>query len=169
MRAVGQVTSDHAHLHTALLDVRQMFHTLHVYGIQVPEHDHDQLQRTSERLEELHSSAIIVQKSVQPVQAHYLTITQEKVAQFSVSVRDFHQRFDTEGPGAVGDDLAKGLMLLKEYSDEIATLLKHRQTLDEEEDVFDLAATQYPGLDDAVIVMKQLRDVFTIYNQLRVR
>lgn len=35
MRAVGQVSSEHAHLHTALLDVRQMFHTLHIYGIQV--------------------------------------------------------------------------------------------------------------------------------------
>lgn len=35
MRAVGRVSQDHAHLHTALLDVRQMFHTLQVYGIVV--------------------------------------------------------------------------------------------------------------------------------------
>lgn len=35
VKAVRQVTSQHAHLHTAILDVRQMFHTLSVYGIEV--------------------------------------------------------------------------------------------------------------------------------------
>lgn len=35
VQAVRQVTSQHAHLHTAILDVRQMFHTLNVYGIEV--------------------------------------------------------------------------------------------------------------------------------------
>lgn len=35
VQAVRQVTSEHAHLHTAILDVRQMFHTLSVYGIEV--------------------------------------------------------------------------------------------------------------------------------------
>lgn len=47
-------------------------------------------------------------------------------------------------------------------------LLKEREQLDQEEDVFDLPATQYPGLDNAVVVMQQLREVFTIYQQLRV-
>lgn len=34
--------------------------------------------------------------------------------------------------------------------------------------MFDLPATQYPGLDSAVVVMQQLREIFTIYQQLRV-
>lgn len=50
----------------------------------------------------------------------------------------------------------------------MAELLKEREQLDQEEDVFDLPATQYPGLDNAVVVMQQLREVFAIYQQLRV-
>lgn len=48
-------------------------------------------------------------------------------------------------------------------------MLDERRVLDEEEDVFDLAATQYPGLDSAIHVMDQMRDVFNVYKQLRVR
>lgn len=57
---------------------------------------------------------------------------------------------------------------LQEYSNKVAELLKEREQLDQEEDVFDLPATQYPGLDSAVVVMQQLREVFGIYLQLRV-
>lgn len=58
---------------------------------------------------------------------------------------------------------------LQEYSDKVVELLKEREQLDQEEDVFDLPATQYPGLDNAVVVMQQLREIFSIYQQLRVR
>lgn len=57
---------------------------------------------------------------------------------------------------------------LQEYSDKVVELIKEREQLDQEEDVFDLPATQYPGLDNAVVVMQQLREVFAIYQQLRV-
>ncbi|XP_069945849.1 dynein axonemal heavy chain 10-like isoform X2 [Cherax quadricarinatus] len=167
MRAVGRVSSEHANLHTSLLDVRQMFHTLHVYGIEVLESDHEGLENTAEQLEVLHHSAITVQKNVQPVQAFFLSNTKKKVAEFRETVKHFHDKFVTQGPGAVGDNLDKGVELLKEYSDEVLVFLKQRQELDEEEDIFDLAATQYPGLDNAILVLNQLKDVFNIYQQLR--
>lgn len=81
--------------------------------LQVPESDHQQLEKTSERLEALHSSVITVQKAVQPVQTFYLSNTQKKVVEFSMSVKEFHNRFETQGPGAVGEDLEKGVKLLK--------------------------------------------------------
>ncbi|XP_037781858.1 dynein heavy chain 10, axonemal-like [Penaeus monodon] len=167
MRAVGRVSQDHAHLHTALLDVRQMFHTLQVYGIVVPREDHEQLEETSARLDVLHHTATSVQKNIEPVQKFFLANTQKKVADFSAVVQKFCERFESQGPGAVGEDLDKGVALLKEYTEEVSQLLDQRRVLDEEEDVFDLAATQYPGLDSAIHVMDQMRDVFNVYKQLR--
>ncbi|KAK7015536.1 hypothetical protein SK128_021630, partial [Halocaridina rubra] len=168
MKAVGQVSYEQAHLHTSLLDVRQMFHTLHVYGITVPQQDYDLLEDTSARLEVLHQTAITVQKAVEPIQAHFLTSTQKKIEEFSSTVLEFYRRFEEHGPGSVGEDLEKGVQLLKEYSAETEVLLQCRKALDEEEDIFDLAATQYPGLDNAVCVMEQLRGVFKIYQQLQI-
>ncbi|XP_063870908.1 dynein axonemal heavy chain 10-like isoform X4 [Scylla paramamosain] len=167
VRAVRQVTSQHAHLHTAILDVRQMFHTLSVYGIEVMDSDHRKLELTSERLEVLHQNSITVKRSLQPTQAFFLAKTQQKVFDFSKAVQRFQQKFESKGPGTVGEDLERGVVLLKEYSKKVDELQKEREQLDQEEDVFDLPATQYPGLDKAVVVMQQLREVFAIYQQLR--
>lgn len=54
------------------------------------------------------------------------------------------------------------------YADEMGELERERAGLDEEEDVFDLPATQYPGLDQVVLIMTRLKKVFNIYQQLRV-
>ncbi|XP_068224168.1 LOW QUALITY PROTEIN: dynein axonemal heavy chain 10-like [Palaemon carinicauda] len=167
MKGVGQVSSEQAHLHTALLDVSQMFHTLQVYGIEVPRRDYEQLDDTSARLEVLHQTATGVQKAVEPVQQLFLTSTQRKIEDFSDTVREFHKRFEEQGPGSVGEDLERGVVLLKEYSVEVEELLKIRRALDEEEDIFDLAATQYPGLDNAIHVLSQTKGVFAIYQKLR--
>ncbi|XP_064083938.1 uncharacterized protein LOC135199712 [Macrobrachium nipponense] len=167
MKGVGQVSSEQAHLHTALLDVSQMFHTLQVYGIKVPKRDYEQLDDTSARLEVLHQTAATVQKAVEPVQQLFLSSTQNKIDEFSSTVRDFHRRFEDQGPGSVGENLERGVELLKEYSAEVEELLKIRRALEEEEEIFDLAATQYPGLDNAIHVMKQMKGVFAIYQKLR--
>ncbi|KAK3856109.1 hypothetical protein Pcinc_037532 [Petrolisthes cinctipes] len=167
LRAVGEVRYQHAHLHTDISDVRQMFHTLHVYGIQVQETEHRKLDTASEKLEILQQNALKVQRSLGPVHAFHLANTQSKVADFSTRVDKFHSRFENSGPGAVGEDLEKGLELLKMYSEEMGKLEKERKGLDEEEDVFDLPATQYPGLDHIVLVMARLKKVFNIYQQLR--
>lgn len=54
-----------------------------------------------------------MQKTVQPVQNFFLANTQQKVAEFSITVKKFYERFETCGPGSVGDDLERGVMLLK--------------------------------------------------------
>lgn len=43
----------------------------------------------------------------------HLANTQRKVEDFSARVEKFHARFESSGPGAVGEDLEKGLELLK--------------------------------------------------------
>lgn len=57
---------------------------------------------------------------------------------------------------------------MQRYADEMGELERERAGLDEEEDVFDLPATQYPGLDQVVLIMTRLKKVFNIYQQLRV-
>lgn len=81
--------------------------------IQVPDSDHQQLKDASERLEVFHHNAITVQKAVQPVQNFFLANTQKKVTEFSITVKKFQEKFETCGPGTVGDDLEKGVVLLK--------------------------------------------------------
>ena len=136
-----------------------------------------------------------MKRSLQPTQTFYLNKTQEKVTDFSKAVQRFQKKFESKGPGSVGEDLDSGVGLLKvrllfnilyqafskratnahliifllqEYSKKVVELLREREQLDQEEDVFDLPATQYPGLDNAVVVMQQLREVFVIYQQLKV-
>lgn len=61
----------------------------------------------------LHHTATSVQKNIEPVQKFFLANTQKKVADFSAVVQTFCERFESQGPGAVGEDLDKGVALLK--------------------------------------------------------
>lgn len=80
---------------------------------QVQETEHRKLDTASEKLEILQQNALKVQRSVGPVHSFHLANTQRKVEDFSARVEKFHARFESSGPGAVGEDLEKGLELLK--------------------------------------------------------
>lgn len=75
--------------------------------------DHRKLELTSEKLEVLHQNSITVKRSLQPTQALFLAKTQQKVSDFSKTVKRFQERFESQGPGSVGEDLERGVGLLK--------------------------------------------------------
>lgn len=75
--------------------------------------DHRKLEVTSEKLEVLHENSIKVKRSLQPTQSLFLAKTQQKVADFSKTVKRFQERFESKGPGCVGEDLERGVGLLK--------------------------------------------------------
>lgn len=75
--------------------------------------DHRKLELTSEKLEILHQNSITVKRSLQPTQAFFLAKTQQKVSDFSKAVQRFQQKFESKGPGSVGEDLERGVVLLK--------------------------------------------------------
>lgn len=81
--------------------------------LQVLDSDHRKLEVTSEKLEVLHQNSLAVKRSLQPTQALFLAKTQQKVADFSKTVKRFQERFESQGPGSVGEDLERGVGLLK--------------------------------------------------------
>lgn len=50
---------------------------------------------------------------MQPTQTFFLAKTQQKVTDFSKAVQRFQDKFESKGPGSVGEELDRGVGLLK--------------------------------------------------------
>ncbi|NXD07257.1 DYH10 protein, partial [Nothocercus nigrocapillus] len=91
-----------------------------------------------------------------------------QVGDYSKEIADFFHRFTTEGPGAVGEDLDRGLELMDIFEKEVENLEKSHQELGNAEKLFDLPITLYPELIKAQNDMRGLKQIYEIYKLQRV-
>ncbi|VDO03424.1 unnamed protein product [Rodentolepis nana] len=83
--------------------------------------------------------------------------------QFDKIVNKFIQKFETEGPMNVGENLDYGLVLMKECSEEIQGLTTKHQELLVSERLFDLPPSYSKGLIKAKKQMESLQKIYKIY------
>ncbi|NXF29028.1 DYH10 protein, partial [Nyctibius bracteatus] len=91
-----------------------------------------------------------------------------RIEDYSKEVKDFFHKFMTEGPGAVGENLDKGLELMAIFEKELEKLEKIRQELGSVEKLFDLPVTVYPDLMKARNDMEGLKKIYEIYELQKV-
>uniref|UniRef100_A0A8D3BG74 AAA+ ATPase domain-containing protein n=1 Tax=Scophthalmus maximus TaxID=52904 RepID=A0A8D3BG74_SCOMX len=91
------------------------------------------------------------------------SFTQEKTEEFKKEVSIFAESFDMHGPGAVGDDLEKGLTILETYEADLANIMAGRQKLANAEKLFDLPVTVFPEIITMQKEMMGLRQIYDIY------
>ncbi|NWH62016.1 DYH10 protein, partial [Geococcyx californianus] len=91
-----------------------------------------------------------------------------QIEDYSKDLGDFFQKLTIKGPGAVGEDLDKGLELMPIFEKEMEKLEKIRQELGSAETLFDLPVTVFPDLMKAQNDMKGLKQIYEIYDLQRV-
>ncbi|NXC37428.1 DYH10 protein, partial [Campylorhamphus procurvoides] len=91
-----------------------------------------------------------------------------QIEDYSKETEDFFQKFMAEGPGAVGDDLDKGLELMAAFDKELERLEQRYRELGSAEKLLGLPAAAYPDLIKAQNDAKGLRQVYQIYEAQRV-
>ncbi|NWX97079.1 DYH10 protein, partial [Nothoprocta ornata] len=91
-----------------------------------------------------------------------------QVGDYRKQIADFFHRFTTEGPGAVGEDLDRGLELMDIFEKELEDLEESHQELGNAEKLFDLPITLYPELIKAQNDMRGLKQIYEIYKLQRV-
>ena len=56
----------------------------------------------------------------------FTEITQTQISEFKTGILSFSERFNTDGPGAVGNDLDHGLKILTDFKKELANYESER-------------------------------------------
>uniref|UniRef100_A0A3B4UD57 Dynein axonemal heavy chain 10 n=1 Tax=Seriola dumerili TaxID=41447 RepID=A0A3B4UD57_SERDU len=91
------------------------------------------------------------------------TFTQEKTEEFKQELSIFAESFNMHGPGAVGDDLEKGLTIMGTYETDLAKVVAGRQELANAEKLLDLPVTVYPEVISMQKDMKGLRQIYDVF------
>uniref|UniRef100_A0A8C6Y8I9 Dynein axonemal heavy chain 10 n=1 Tax=Naja naja TaxID=35670 RepID=A0A8C6Y8I9_NAJNA len=144
------------------LDIQERYRTLAMYNI-ITEEEKDLVDKIKLMWETLYADAAGVDHSLGSIKKTFTEITREQIGNYSKEIDDFYQRFVTEGPGSVGENLDRGLELMVVFEKELEKHEKNRQELANAEKLFDLPITMYPDMIKIQKEMKGLRQIYEIY------
>uniref|UniRef100_A0A8B9BUE2 Dynein axonemal heavy chain 10 n=1 Tax=Anser brachyrhynchus TaxID=132585 RepID=A0A8B9BUE2_9AVES len=143
------------------LDIWERYRTLAMYSIPVKEQE--MADKIKKKWEALFFEASEVDHNLGGIKKKFTEMTQQQIEDYSKEITDFFHKFMAEGPGAVGENLDKGLELMAIFEKEVEKLEKVHQELGSVERLFDLPATVYPDLTKAQNDMKGLKQIYEIY------
>ncbi|KAM6297937.1 dynein axonemal heavy chain 10 [Aegotheles albertisi] len=149
------------------LDIWERYRTLAMYNIPVAKEEQEMADKIKEEWEALLLEASEVDHNLARTKRKFTKITEQQIEDYKKEIEDFFQKFMTEGPGAVGEDLDKGLELMTIFEKEVEKLEKIHQELGSVEKLFDLPVTVYPDLVKTQNSMKGLKQIYEIYELQR--
>ncbi|XP_040439457.1 dynein heavy chain 10, axonemal [Falco naumanni] len=148
------------------LDIWERYRTLAMYNIPVAKEEQEMADKIREKWETLFFEASEVDHNLGDIKRTFTKVTQQQIEDYRKEVEAFAHKFMTEGPGAVGENLDKGLELLAIFEKEVENLEKIHQELRSVEKLFDLPVTVYPDLMKAQDDVKGLKQIYDIYELL---
>ncbi|XP_030074215.1 dynein axonemal heavy chain 10 [Microcaecilia unicolor] len=146
-------------------DVQERYRTLENYNIQFSDEERILVNNIQQIWENLCDESRDVDHSLGSVKKKFTQITKEQIRDYQKLLEEFATRFRSEGPGAVGNNLDKGLEILQVFETELAEHEKSRQELANAEKLFDLPITMYSDLLLVQHEMKGLRQIYDIYSK----
>ncbi|GAB0196984.1 dynein axonemal heavy chain 10 [Grus japonensis] len=149
------------------LDIWERYRTLAMYNVPVAKEEQEMADSIKEKWETLLFEASEVDHNLGGIKRKFTKITQQQIEDYSKEIEDFFHKFVTEGPGAVGENLDKGLELMAIFEKEVEKLEQNHQELSSIEKLFDLPVTVYPDLVKAQNDMKGLKQIYEIYELQR--
>ncbi|MBN3296580.1 DYH10 protein, partial [Amia calva] len=144
-------------------DIQERYRTLRMYSVQAPQEEIELSENIKQIWSELFTESRQVDRSLGRVKKTFTQITKEQTEEYKKEVSVFAENFSIAGPGAVGDDLDKGIDVLVSYETELAGFEKKRQELANAEKLFDLPITMYPELLKVQKEMNGLRQIYDLY------
>ncbi|XP_048858906.1 dynein axonemal heavy chain 10 [Brienomyrus brachyistius] len=145
------------------IDIQERYRTLGMYKVAVTEEEMVLVGNIRQLWNDLLAESRQVDRSLGRVKKKFTEITKEQIQTFKQELSVFAENFSIRGPGAAGDDMEKGVAMLKLYEAELASIETSRQELSNAEKLFDLPFTMYPELLDVQKEIKGLQQIYHIY------
>lgn len=136
-----------------------------MYKAEIPEDEEKTLDVINNHWDELLYRSKCVDVELTPIKRQFTVLTKDEIGQFKDEMAIFTDKFETEGPSTVGEDLDKGFQLMKSFQAEIAKYEKSSAELSNAEKLFGLEVTPYPRLVKAKQEMESLALVYDLYER----
>ncbi|XP_031164939.2 dynein heavy chain 10, axonemal [Sander lucioperca] len=144
-------------------DIQEKYRTLAMYKVEVGEDELELVANIVQMWNDLFAESRQMDRSLTDVKKSFTQTTKVKTEEFKQELSIFAESFNMHGPGAVGDDLEKGLTIMGTYEAELAKIVSGRQELANAEKLLDLPVTVYPEVISMQKDMKGLRQIYGVY------
>ncbi|XP_009299843.1 dynein axonemal heavy chain 10 [Danio rerio] len=144
-------------------DAQERYRTLSMYIVETTEEEMQLSANISILWNDLFMESRQVDRSLVKVKKTFAEITLNQIEEYKQELFIFAESFNMHGPGAVGDDLEKGLQIMSTYETELVRVEARRQELAKAEKLFNLPITMYPELLNVQKEMRGLRQIYEIF------
>ncbi|XP_031712248.1 dynein heavy chain 10, axonemal [Anarrhichthys ocellatus] len=145
------------------IDIQERYRTMAMYKVELGEDERELVANIDKMWNDLFAESRQVDRSLTGVKKSYTQTTKEKIEEFKQELSVFAESFNMHGPGAVGDDLEKGLTIMETYEADLAKIVAGRHELANVEKLLDLPVTVYPVVVSIQNEMKGLRQIYDVY------
>ncbi|TKS80370.1 Dynein heavy chain 10, axonemal [Collichthys lucidus] len=145
------------------LDIQERYRTLAMYNVEIREKELELVAKIDQMWSDLFTESRQVDRSLTDVKKSFTAVTTEKIEKFRMEVSIFAESFNMHGPGAVGDDLEKGLAIMGKYEADLANVVAEQLELANAEQLLDLPVTVYPEVISIQKEIKGLRQIYDVY------
>ncbi|KAM7539583.1 hypothetical protein Aperf_G00000039574 [Anoplocephala perfoliata] len=137
---------------------------LRQYGLQITSNEEMDFKSVRDSWIDLLKQAKVTKINLNRPRKKFKYATKVEANQFAKTVNEFLQRFESEGPMNTGENLDRGLVLMKQYNEELQNLTGKYHELLSAERLFDLPASYLDGLNKAQKQMESLELIYRIYS-----
>ncbi|KAI4469012.1 dynein heavy chain [Holotrichia oblita] len=143
MQAISTILKTNVSSELKYLNFQETYRVLAQHDIAYDPEDEALAYQLEEDWKRVYTSALFRTETLESTKERFAQITQEEIKKFCNIITTFIERFDAGGPGAVGQDLDKGLKLMEEYGREFEDLEMKRLDLVNAEMLFDIPLADY--------------------------
>uniref|UniRef100_A0A673VC35 Dynein axonemal heavy chain 10 n=1 Tax=Suricata suricatta TaxID=37032 RepID=A0A673VC35_SURSU len=167
LATIAEIRSKSLVMELRYRDVQDRYHTMAMYNLFPPDAEKELADNIENMWKNLFNDSINVEHALGSIKRTFTEITRGEILNYRQQIEEFANRFYSEGPGSVGDDLDKGVELLAIYEKELMRHEKNRQELANAEKLFDLPITMYPELLKVQKEMNGLKSIYELYEALK--
>nr|XP_049701305.1 dynein axonemal heavy chain 10 [Helicoverpa armigera] len=144
-------------------NMQEIFHMLRQHNILVSDEDLIFAKNLEASWGSLYQTTLFRAATLEKTKEKFSKMNVVEIANFLKELDDFVEKFDTEGPGTVGDDMDRGSLLMEEYSKYFDELENRKKLLQAAEQLFDNPLADFSNFNRARTDFGFMESIYKIY------
>ncbi|CAB3257120.1 unnamed protein product [Arctia plantaginis] len=144
-------------------NMQELFHMLRQHGIEVEDEDLVFVAGLQTSWGDLQQTCLFRGNTLEDTKEKFSQLNVVEIAAFLKELDDFVEKFDTEGPATVGEEMDRGSLLMEEYSKYFDEFEARKKILQAAEQLFDNPLADFSNFNRAKTDMLAMEQVYKIY------